>query len=816
MNHKVSILYRHSNFFASVEEFIHTYDLSDYELTIYNCTEQDIEYENSIKTDKKIETIIKSIYHENNTENCIILDTCIKYEDLDIEDIMTHSKSYCLINYKDFKIPIILSKTAYINNSDILIDYNTEYSERVVCDGIIDELFYNNFFSKLNVGHLIFASILNKDIDNLNDFRLITEKSKIYFKLFKLRHMVDVPDNLIMEILVNNMTDTHIIFILIDEILRHNPHNTDIVNLIVEHFNRYALNTPFILSNKYDIYVICEYIIKYFLNEPLFIMSDIPNWVLTGHNNEIYKYYPCINSSKEKITLPLSLAENSILKDATTVEVRENQIDITNKGFIRRRDQILIVKSITPLGFSVLNSDKLIICYTNSLQYKEYALKGLFINFNNYLIGLFEEKNKSYKLVILDSHNLKLVHTSRNFILSDTSNAISLYKDTGGLYIISNTNDEIFKCKIDFDTLIVNILYNKNIVSTSPFSFNIELKNSIGLKIIDFDLTNKHMHKNYTFYNLPTDQRYYINATFNPQHKLLEIDDKLVYINEFIFLSNDVAPDVEKKADIYFHESAKNTDFYTKCVEMQISTSTLYQNCRYFIIAQEVFETLNCLEVSNIIKSRCLIISMIDEALLKAGKIKGDYTTNETLMKLFLINIVQNSSYVQFILDKIIHSNEYSRRKDFMDTDILNIKREHCIYDCILDNINKETVIDIDLNSKDRLVLKIIKAQILRDVTFEIYKNILDITKFIIYNNFSIQIGFIDIDNNFIEENNYKNILQILFKINWLGKIDFNVSINSSKTYNLYVLKNRDNIGRLSFVKDTMLYLIEDNLLLKI
>ena len=79
-----------------------------------------------------------------------------------------------------------------------------------------------------------------------------------------------------------------------------------------------------------------------------------------------------------------------------------------------------------------------------------------------------------------------------------------------------------------------------------------------------------------------------------------------------------------------------------------------------------------------------------------------------------------------------------------------------------------------------------------------------------------VSIISIDIDNNFIEVNNYKNILQILFKINWLGKIDFNVSINSSKTYNLYVLKNRDNIGRLSFVKDTMLYLIEDNLLLKI
>ena len=352
---------------------------------------------------------------------------------------------------------------------------------------------------------------------------------------------------------------------------------------------------------------------------------------------------------------------------------------------------------------------------------------------------------------------------------------------------------------------------------SSPFSLTIELKNSIGLQVFNFNFSDKIIHKNYTFYNLPTENKYFIQVKFSPAQKLLEIDNRLLYINKFLFLNNLQNINLEKTADIYFHKSAKNTDLYTKCVEMQISTNIDYKYCKYYIIDQNEFEKLDSLEISNIIGSQCLIISLIDEDLLKNRKLKNIYTSNETLIKLFLFNIVKNTTYIQFIFERIIHANEYNKRKEFMIVDLENIARENNIYDCILDNINHNNDNnDIELNNKDCNLLNTIKSQILSSLSTEIYSNILNIVKYIISNNFNIKISFMDIDNNFIERNNYKNILKILFKINWLGKIDFNVNINSDTSYNLYIFKNRESIGRFSFEENRFLYLIEDNLLLKI
>ena len=151
-----------------------------------------------------------------------------------------------------------------------------------------------------------------------------------------------------------------------------------------------------------------------------------------------------------------------------------------------------------------------------------------------------------------------------------------------------------------------------------------------------------------------------------------------------------------------------------------------------------------------------------------------------------------------------------------MKVDIQNIATENNIYDCILESINKKTIFDTDLNNKDDELLKIIKSKILKGIPENIYKSVLNIVTFIIHNNYNIAIGFIDIDNNFIEENQYKNILSVLFKINWLGKIDFNINSNSDVKYNLYIMKNRTCFGLSYFAKNTLLYLIEENLLLKI
>ena len=189
MNYKISILYRYNNFFTDLNEFITVNGLHEYDLTIYNCTNEDIEHANIIKTGEKIETIIKSIY-QDNTDPCIILDSCIKYIDFDIEDAIKQPKSYCLIRHRDFTLPVILSKTPDINNTDILLDYSTDYEDHINCEGRIDSKFYTNFFNTLNVPNLIFATILEQNVNNVEDYRLNEEKSKIFFKIFKLYHTV--------------------------------------------------------------------------------------------------------------------------------------------------------------------------------------------------------------------------------------------------------------------------------------------------------------------------------------------------------------------------------------------------------------------------------------------------------------------------------------------------------------------------------------------------------------------------------------------------------------------------------------------------
>uniref|UniRef100_A0A6C0B4B1 Uncharacterized protein n=1 Tax=viral metagenome TaxID=1070528 RepID=A0A6C0B4B1_9ZZZZ len=819
MTHKISILYRPNNFYTDLADFINTYNLENYDLDIYNCTDEDINQQNVIKTDEKIAILIKSIYHDNNGYNCTILDTCIKYNDFDIVEILKHSKNYCLLHFQKFEIPIILTKLVEINNIDILIDYDTEYDDYIICNGVTDNLFYKNFFNKLNTTNLIFASCLNEDISNLDDFRLDGEKSKQYFKIFKLWNSDtnDFPDAAMINIFENTGNDIHLICVLIEEFLKNTPASKRIVEPLINNFEKYNSITPFIVYKKFEIYTIYEYIIGYFLNEPLFMISDIPKWVLTGHNTDIVKYYPCITTEQEVLTLPLLFEKDILLESYNTININTDKINISNKAALYRSGQILTVNSITPLGYSLYDSYKTIISYIYHLNYKNYIIKGLFINFNNYLLGLMQEDNKSYKIIVLNYKNLKLESLSNNFILDRDMEAISLYKNNNELFVLSrNNNNKIFQCKIDLDTLIVHVLHSKNILKSSPFSFNIELKNSIGVKIVDFDLTSKSVYKSFTFYNLPTDHKYFINVLFNPKQKLLEIDDKILYINKFIFLDNKLDNNVEKVADIYFHKSSKNTEIYEKCIELQISLSNNYKECKYFIIQQDEFEKMDCLEISNIIKNRCLIVSLIDETLLKNDKLSTKYTTNESLIKLFLINIVKNKTHVQFIFDKLIHANEYFKRREFMSIDIENIESENNIYDCILGSINKEDNINIKLNDKDASILQLIKSKILKTITPDIYKNILDITKYIIQNNYAIKIAFMDIDSNFIEENNYNNLLHILFKINWLGKIDFNVDINSEEKYNLYILKSKDDMNDVSFRPKSLLYLIKENLLFEI
>ena len=223
--------------------------------------------------------------------------------------------------------------------------------------------------------------------------------------------------------------------------------------------------------------------------------------------------------------------------------------------------------------------------------------------------------------------------------------------------------------------LLLNILPHM-VTNKSPFKIKIQYKNSIGVNISGYTIEEK-LHDKYNFYNLPSDNTIFSTIEMSVNSLLMEIDNKLMYINEFIYLppSPTFSP-TKKTAEVYFHPSAKTTKLYKKVQELDILTSDDYTVAKYLVINQDAFENLNMKEVSDIISNHCLIISLIDETLLKQNKLKSKYTANESLIKLFLFNIVKNSRYVDFIFSKIIHSNEYKLMKLIVNTIPVSVKKQ--------------------------------------------------------------------------------------------------------------------------------------------
>jgi len=809
MNYKIFVIYRKNEFYKNITDFINTYELNDLDINIFNCTDEELEQGN-VQTNDKIDIIIKSIYSDNSEINCIILDSCIKYHNLNLEKIATIEKGYVGVTYKNFIFPLILNKLP--NDITVLVDYNKNFTQDIVCKGEIGEYFIRNFFSKNSTDNLILNYMFGnlKDSENFNYTNL---SSQIYHKFYNILAKENDLEK-IKDLIGDKNVDLHMLFSIIKYKLVAREPDSSIVSLIISNYKNIIQNAILFRNKNFDRQVIDDYIINNFINRPRFFITNLPNWVQTGHRSDILEYYHKITKNDHPIDLPYENDNLTIIsKYKFLFKNTSINLDKTT-GIIYKNKQVFFLKSINPVRYtSIKNPKKILITYENDFLIKDYQLLGMCISYNNYILGILKEVNNSYKIILIENKSLKILELSNNFTLDKDMDVITLHKENNKLYIItSNKEHDIFKCKINMFELFINILpkINNNI---NPYKIKIDTLNTIAVKVIDFELEEFKHYKKYKFYNTPTEQKHFITANFNPEQKLLEVDNNLVYVKNFIFLHTKINS-IKKTANLYFNNSAKKSAFYAKCVELQFSISDDYRECKYYIIEQVEFESLNSLELSNILSHKCLIISLIDEKLLNSGKLKSNYTSDEYLTKLFLFNIVQNKTYIEFIFDKIIHNNEYNNREEFMGIDLEHIEQNRSIYDLILNNLKPKSF-DIDLSEKDKKLLNIIKSKLLNIVSTEKYNNILEIVKFIIINNYNISIGCIGIDNSFIKDNKFSDIFKILFKINWLGKIDFNISGNENG-YECYIVKEKKNIGKLLLEKDNIVYIIKDNFLLYI
>ena len=91
-----------------------------------------------------------------------------------------------------------------------------------------------------------------------------------------------------------------------------------------------------------------------------------------------------------------------------------------------------------------------------------------------------------------------------------------------------------------------------------------------------------------------------------------------------------------------------------KFKELSITIGDNYETSKYCFIMQSYFERMNNLEISKIIDSNTIIISIITKNQLDTNSFVKKYTTDSALQKLFLFNIGMNDNYVEFVIEKII------------------------------------------------------------------------------------------------------------------------------------------------------------------
>lgn len=818
IDYKIFILFRANKFYKTLKEFVDKFTIDKYEFTIYNFTDKLNETINEIMTTDSAETVIKSIYNNNMAVNCIILDTSINYTELDIDTIIKTEFGYCLVSYNNIEIPIICNKLVTLDNSDVLIDYKFSDEQYIVSRGKIDKNFSNKLFSKKNTSSLLLSNIFNKKIVDLDSFKNINLASKAYhdfYTLLAIEREQEREEEIIMRIIKNKKCNICIIFELVTRYLINKKYENRVPDTIIKNFESYNENPILIINTNFEQNIIFKYLLDYLLAAPFFILSDVPKWLNIDINNKLVKYYPNIMNGLEnqEVVFPVDLGDNVTLKKNSTYEINGSTLDGKNYSIIVHKDKKLLLKSLNPIKYTKIDNDDVLISYESDIFLQSYELLGKSVVYNTALLSLIKLKNNSYKFILLDKQTLNINKFSNNFILDESLHAVSLFVSDNKLCILATTGSKLVKCSLNLLELFINICPELNVMG-SPFKINFETKNSIGINVDNFNLEDCVTYKKYNFYNIPSSRKYYMEAHYSPSQKLLNINDKLIYVKNLVFL-RDKSPLLNKTAELYFHESTKKSDFYTKSVEMQISISTNFKESKYYIIDQSVFERLDSTEVSKIISNKCLIISLIDEELLKTEKIKSNYTANSSLTKLFLFNIVTNNTYIEFVFSKIIHNNEYTNRAEYMNVDLENISKENSIYDLVLENMKENRDNDIKLEEKDESLLKVIKSKILNKIPTKIYKNVLEISKYIISKNYNINIAFIKIDNEFIGSNNYSNILKCLFKINWLGTIDFNVPVDTDETYNLYIVKDQKDMVNISFGDNSFVYFLKTNLLLK-
>jgi len=850
-NDEILIIYRQNNFYKDITDFISNFtDINEYGISLHNFTNEILDetifttvvnYDVS-NSESSISDTIKFFYNDNLNNYCLVFDSCIKYESpIILKNLLYSEDTFIKIQGGPCDIFFILGKTIHRDNTNIILNYNCSSKEsNIVLSGTIDSAVLNNLCNNEVLYTYILRYILDIEFDSDKLKSLPLQNSEEYYKTF-LQVLIGFPGTYTIELLQgllnNEAYNKNALYLL----LRHIDDQSDFIiddslyNNILDKIEdlQDVENVLGLLDfrGEYNEKKCVDFIIKYSLNKTFIDIYSIPEWCCTDSNKSITKHYPTLTEGEPiKINAPYKIDKNITLLSKDIYGLDDNILNIKRDKIILNEEEF---KFDNKNGISVLYSDEVIYLYTqtnpvmiysisedNTLEIVEdgifsygvpgYKLIGNIVMYMGLNMGLVRVKNGSYRLLLLDSHMLDCIEISKNFNISKGI-AIGLCVEENNIYILSESTEGeesiLYKQKICSGVLFLEITNIFNLPSC--IELKISDKNNIFLDVSDWN-HDTYVYENFIF---SRETNYDIKASYNPQTQILIIDDKIKYKKEFIYFPDNTLDDSDKTHELYFDPSAKETLLYEKTQELNISTSENYNNAKYFVIDQTKFELLTSLELSDIINNNTLIISLIDGELLRNNTLVNNYTTSKLLTKLFLFNIVKNDTYVEFIFDKIIHKEEYNDRKDFINVDKENIFKEASIYKNIVDLYKSSDSINIELSDKDSKLCTLIKSKILNKVDPDIYKNILNICKFIIVSNYNIDILFNNGQNTC-----HRKIYDILIKLNWLGNI-YTDDINNgdeNKRYNIIIINTQKEMSNIKLKDNGLIYISESNILLKI
>ena len=519
-------------------------------------------------------------------------------------------------------------------------------------------------------------------------------------------------------------------------------------------------------------------------------MNSLPDWIDTDiiPHELIDKYLPEIHITKDKFTddsgVVIDFEEYVI--DGQDIKKQDDKFHFAGNSYdmfspIYYNDKILIATSYKPFKVHCIKNENLIQIFNTGKNIEDVTIFGNIIKFLTDYVCLVKVREGCYKFMIFQYKTLEPKGMSNEFQIKDP---IGLKSIDNEMYIITKTEGVLYKCKVDLVKYFTDLCPFHNVESV--FELTIKDRNNIELKIDKYDNILKESHG--LRFNFDEDTCAKVEYLYDK--KIVKYDDSIYFLNKFVYLPAD--NNIQEKINtVYFMEDCSELALLKdKFKELSITIGDNYETSKYCFIMQSSFERMNNLEVSKIIDSNTIIVSIITKKQLDSNNFIKKYTTDNTLQKLFLFNIGMNDNYVEFVIEKIILDDQYSKRVQYMSIDKENIFQHSNIYQVIKEIKDGDFIKKIE-ETNSSLNKKIKKAFFDNDSSFN------RVINFIINKEFDVEIRHLN-----------TSIPESLKKLNIFGT---NKSIEEdSANFDIVVLPTIDDLKNVEVSNKDVFFYIND------